>query len=69
MRLLQRNRLKTRWCDKMASSCFASLQVSRLLGAFKNQKQVTRSFSSAVSMIVLFFFSFKKFLKKQIRPE
>lgn len=34
-----------------------------MLGAFKNQKKVTRSFGNAVSIIVPFF-SFKKFLNK-----
>lgn len=59
------NCLKSLWCNKLAASCSVFLQVSRLLGAFKNQKQVTRSFGSAVSMIVPFPFSFKKFLKKE----
>lgn len=60
------NFLKSHLCSKIASFCFIFLQVSRLLGAFKNQKQVTRSFGSAVSIIVPSF-SFKKFLKKGVQ--
>lgn len=55
-----------RLCGEITSFWFVFLQVSRLLGAFKNQKQVTRSFVSAVSIIVPSF-SFKKFLKKGVQ--